>query len=314
MNPEQMPLALWISALLIFAGIAYKISAVPMHMWTPDVYEGSPTPVAALFSVGSKAAGFALLMRFFLVAFTRPLEAGHVVLPASEMSSLGFALVGAFNWPRFLLISAVFTMFAGNLAALSQVSVKRILAYSAIAHAGYMLMGASTQSSAGLTALIFYLMIYATMNMGAFWVVSKVEDTFGGDHLVHFRGLGSRRPFYAIVMGIFLFSLIGLPPFAGFLGKYYLFAAVIAREMYGLAVLGVLNTVISLYFYIKIAKAMFLEEPEVKMPAGKTPFDSVSTEVFLVLLAIPNVVLIFDWEPVIQIARKAVFLFVGATG
>lgn len=308
---DQIPAVLWVGVLLSFAGIGYKISAAPMHMWTPDVYEGAPTPVSAFLSVAPKAAGFALLIRFFVTAFSLPLD-GEVAVAATNASVASFKVVGTFNWPKFLMISSIFTMFMGNLAALGQVSVKRILAYSSIAHAGYMLMGATTQTSSGLAAILFYLLLYCAMNLGAFWIASKVEDSLGGDELRHFRGLGQRQPFYATAMAIFLFSLVGLPPFAGFIGKLYLFSAIIAREMYGFAVLAALNSVISLYYYVKIIRAMFLESPDVALTANDArPFQSKSSMVFIALLMIPNIVLGLYWEPVIKLAKDAIVLFTG---
>jgi NADH-quinone oxidoreductase subunit N len=307
---EQVPTMMWVATLLVFAGIGYKVSAAPMHMWTPDVYEGSPTPVSAFLSVAPKAAGFALLLRFFITAFTLPLEGSEAAITSQTSSSIAFHMIGPFNWPKFLMLSSIFTMFMGNLAALGQTSVKRILAYSSIAHAGYILMGATTQNEAGIAAIAFYMVIYCLMNIGAFWVASKVDDTFGGDHLRHFRGLVYRKPFYAVVMAIFLFSLVGLPPFAGFIGKFYLFSAVIVREMYGFAIIAAINSVISLYYYVKIIKAMFLEAPEVKMAEGPSAFDSKTSMAFLTLLAVPNIVLGLYWEPVIKAAQQAVEIFI----
>jgi NADH-quinone oxidoreductase subunit N len=302
---DQIPAMLWVATALVFAGIGYKVSAAPMHMWTPDVYEGAPTPVSALFSVAPKAAGLALLLRFFITGYSVPVEG------AADSSYQSLQVIGNFGWPQFLMVSSVFTMFMGNLAALGQVSVKRILAYSSIAHAGYMLMGATTQTDLGVTSIAFYVLIYCLMNVGAFWVASKVEDSFGGDDLRHFRGLIYSRPFYAVVMAVFLFSLVGLPPFAGFIGKLYLFQAVLAREMYGFALFAAINSVISLYYYVKIIKAMFLEQPELRLPEGKTPFDSRAAMVFLTLLAVPNVVLGLYWEPVMKLASMATSIFVG---
>lgn len=306
---EQVPSMMWVATLLVFAGIGYKISAAPMHMWTPDVYEGAPTPVSALLSVAPKAAGFALLMRFFITAYTSSTVEGGAAIAIGGAAD-AFSIIGPFNWPRLLMLSSIFTMFLGNLAALGQSSVKRILAYSSIAHAGYMLMGMTTRSELGLSAICFYLIVYCFMNVGAFWVASKVEDTFGGDHLRFFRGLSQRKPFYAVVMAIFLFSLVGLPPFSGFIGKLYLFQAVINRQMYGFALLAAINSVISLYYYVKIIKAMFLEAPEVKMATGVTPFDSRSTMAFLTLLAIPNILIGIYWEPLLRVAKEAVNVFV----
>jgi len=308
---DQIPGLLWVSVLLIFAGFGYKISAAPMHMWTPDVYEGAPTPVSALFSVAPKAAGIALLLRFFITGFTVPSVAGGPAVALGSAAEVSFNIVGNFDWPRFLMISSVFTMFMGNLAALSQFSVKRILGYSSIAHAGYMLMGASTQTASGIQGILFYAVSYCFMNLGAFWIASKVDDTLGGDHLKHFRGLIQRRPYYAVAMGVFLVSLIGIPPFAGFFGKFYLFSAVIAREMYGFALLAGLNSAISLYYYAKILKAMFFEAPEVPMPDGRNAFDSISSHVLVVLFVIPNVALGLWAEPLMKLISHATVFFTG---
>lgn len=309
---DQVPLTLWVAVLFVFAGIGYKISAAPMHMWTPDVYEGAPTPVSGLLSVAPKAAGFALLTRFFVTAFSQPTMAGGLAVDAAAPEKLGFLVSGAFAWPHFLMISSIFTMFMGNLAALGQISVKRILAYSSIAHAGYVLMGLSTQTGAGIAAMVYYILIYCLMNLGAFWVASKVEDAYGGDELRYFRGLGSRQPFYAAMMAIFLFSLVGIPPFAGFIGKLNLFAAVIAREMYGFALLAAVNSVISLYYYIKIIKAMYLEAPANSAENEQTAvFGSWGAKVGLLALAVPNVILGIYWEPLYRFSQQAVSFFVG---
>ncbi|MEO5666523.1 MAG: NADH-quinone oxidoreductase subunit N [Bdellovibrionota bacterium] len=312
-NPSSTaPLLLWVGVLMSFAGLGYKISAAPMHMWTPDVYEGAPTPVSALLSVAPKAAGLALAIRFFVVGFGRNIEGSTLAIANNfDPTVLGFHVTEAFNWTQLLLISSVFTMFMGNLAAIGQTSVKRILAYSSIAHAGYMLMGLTTQTSAGLAAIMFYVVVYCMMNVGAFWVASKVSDTLGGDDLQHFKGLVQRRPLYAICMSIFLFSLTGLPPFAGFIGKFYLFNAVLGREMYGLALIAGLNSVISLYYYVKIAKAMILEAPQLPFPEGKTPFESRSSQVFIVLLAVPNLVLGLYWEPLMKLVHDMLSVFAG---
>lgn len=304
--PGEIPNVLWAAVLLVFAGIGYKISAAPMHMWTPDVYQGAPTPATALFAVAPKAAGFALLLRFFITGFTLPLgDEVNVISHVAQSSQVGFHVFGPLPWTRFLVLSSIFTMFMGNLAAMGQVSVKRILAYSSIAHAGYMLMGATTQSADGVTAIMFYVVVYCFMNLGAFWITSLVEDALGGDELRNFRGLIYRKPLHAVCMAIFLFSLTGLPPFAGYIGKFYLFKAILAREMYGLAIIAAVNSVISLYYYAKILKAMCFEKPEVELAPGKSSFDLVVPSTFIVLLALPNLVLGIYWEPVMELAQKA---------
>jgi len=248
-----------------------------------------------------------------VTAFTQPIEGSMEALATGiPVSQASFNLVGNFNWPLFLMASSGLTMFMGNLAALSQVSIKRILAYSSIAHAGYMLMGISTQSTAGIYAILFYVMVYCFMNIGAFWIASKVDDVMGGDHLKHFRGLVSRKPFYAISMAVFLFSLVGIPPFAGFMGKLYLFRAVIGREMYFFGLIAAINSVISLYYYMKIVKAMFFDAPEVEMPAGKTAFDSRLTMTFIALLVIPNIMFGLFTDPLMALISEAARIFTGS--
>ncbi|MBP7845286.1 MAG: NADH-quinone oxidoreductase subunit N [Proteobacteria bacterium] len=298
---ETLPPLLWVAVLLVFAGIGYKISAAPMHMWTPDVYEGAPTPVTALFSVGPKAAGVALLVRFFVTGFSQ------------SRGEASFEILGSFDWPKFLMYSSLFTMFMGNLAALGQVSVKRLLAYSSIAHAGYILMGTTTRTQEGLSAIVFYIILYCLMNLGAFWVTSKVEDAYGSDSLNQFKGLGRRHPFYGIAMAVFLFSLVGLPPFAGFIGKFYLFSAILKQGMYSFALLAAINSVISLYYYVKVVKVMFLEAPVgLDSVEQQNIFDCKTTVVFISLLAIPNLVLGIYWEPVMNLAQRVLGLFMGA--
>ncbi|MEZ4813634.1 MAG: NADH-quinone oxidoreductase subunit N [Bdellovibrionota bacterium] len=304
---EGIPYLFWTGVIFTFAGFGYKVSAAPMHMWTPDVYEGAPTPVAALFSVAPKAAGFGLLIRFFVVGLSFSISDPDSILTlTNNATQLAYAAGGAIPWTKLLILSAIFTMTMGNLAALGQTSVKRILAYSSIAHAGYMLMGLTTQNQEGLAAILFYLFIYCTMNLGAFWVASLIEDEMGGDSLRHFRGLGRKAPLPAILMAVFLFSLVGLPPFAGFIGKLYLFMAILGQQMYGLAVIAALNSVVSLYFYAKILKTMFLDTTDEKLPLPgfKVPIPA-TILFFLLLLAIPNVVFGLYWEPVMHWASTS---------
>src|SRR5947207_7081582 len=209
-------LTLFIALVLMLAGFGYKIAAVPFHMWAPDVYHGAPIPITAFLAVGSKAAGFALLMRFFYPALSRAGEAG------------AWQFLAGVDWPQLMLVTSMVTMTLGNLAALNQQNVKRLLAYSSIAHAGYMLMGFVVLSTDGLRAMLFYLVVYYLMNLGAFLVVMIVANSTGREDIDGFRGLawrGGAAP--AIAMAIFLFSLTGLPPLAGFVGKFYLFAAVL---------------------------------------------------------------------------------------
>ncbi len=237
-------LGLLIAITFILAGIGYKIASVPFHMWSPDVYEGAPIPITAFLSVASKAAGFALFIRFFYTGFGN-----------SE-------IMQSVDWGLLLAIISALTMTVGNFAALPQRNVKRLLAYSSIAHGGYLLMGAVLLTPEGLSAILFYLIIYFFMNLGAFYVVVLIANEAGSEMIDGYRGLATRAPFVAAAMAIFLFSLTGIFPFAGFFGKWLLFNAVISEGMYWLAIVGLLNSVVSLYYYARIVKAMYLESTE----------------------------------------------------
>ncbi len=244
-------LGILIAITFILAGIGYKIASVPFHMWSPDVYEGAPIPITAFLSVASKAAGFALFLRFFFSGFGN----------SEVMQSIDLGLL--------LAIVSALTMTIGNLAALPQRNVKRLLAYSSIAHGGYILMGAVLLTNGdaaivdrGIGAIIFYLIVYFSMNLGAFYVVVLIANEAGTEMIEGYRGLWSRSPLVATAMAIFLFSLTGIPPLAGFFGKWVLFTAVIEGNLYWLAFVGLLNSVISLYYYARIVKAMFFESAE----------------------------------------------------
>jgi NADH-quinone oxidoreductase subunit N len=239
--------ALFVALVLVLAGFGYKISAVPFHMWAPDVYTGAPLPVTTFLAVGSKAAGFAMLLRFFAFAVTT--------------SGPSPAVAGV---PLTVLLAAlsVATMTLGNLAALSQTNMKRLLAYSSIAHAGYALLGLVVFRQDGLDAVLLYLVTYYLMNLGAFVVVMLVAIETGREDIDAYRGLawrGGALP--AVALTIFLFSLAGLPPLAGFIGKFYVFAAGIQGGMYIPVVIAVLNSVVSLYYYARVVKVMVLDQP-----------------------------------------------------
>ena len=243
----------------MLAGIGYKIAAVPFHMWCPDVYEGAPTPFTAFLSVGPKAAGFALALRFFLSAFGLLGSQGTVLLSVP--------------WPAVIGVVAAVTMTYGNLVAISQTNLKRLLAYSSIAHAGYMLMGVCAATIAGAQSVMIYLAIYLVMNLGAFIVVMLVAGATGSESILDYRGLSRRLPLTAVAFVVFLLSLTGIPPFAGFVGKWYLFTAVFARidgaggAWYAaLLLVAALNTAISLYYYARIIRAMFLDAPNAAEP------------------------------------------------
>ncbi len=251
-QPNAAQLALVMAVVLVLSGVGYKIASVPWHMWCPDVYEGAPTPFTAFLSVGPKAAGFGLVIRIFYGAFS---ESGGQDL-AKVVSDL--------PWPAVIGVISAVTMTVGNFAAISQTNLKRMLAYSSIAHAGYLLMGLAAASATGSESVAIYLIIYLFMNLGAFLVVGIVGRLAGSESIFEYRGLGARAPFAAAAFAIFLFSLTGLPPLAGFIGKFHLFKALLERGgawQNTLAVIGVLNSAVSLYYYARIVKAMFLDKP-----------------------------------------------------
>ena len=228
-----------VAVILVAAGLGFKIAAVPFHMWAPDVYEGAPTPVTAYLSVGSKAAAFAMLLRVFIE---------------------GLPSISA-DWQQVFWWMAVVTMTVGNVAALTQTNMKRMLAYSSIAHSGYMLIGVVAASERGVTAAMVYLFVYLFMQLGAFAVVTMLRRAdMVGDELKDMSGLYFRSPIAAVAMLIFMLSLGGIPPTAGFMGKFWIFSAAIDAGFAGLAVVGVVNSAISLYYYLRVVVFMWIKE------------------------------------------------------
>ncbi len=297
-SPSGASLALFVALLLTLAGLGYKVAAFPFHAWAPDVYEGAPIPISGFLAVGSKAAGFALLIRFFFTALAHDGGAG------------AYQLVGGVSWDQLMLALSVLTMTFGNLAALNQQSnLKRLLAYSSIAHAGYVLMGLVVLTTDGLRAMLFYLAVYYVMNLGAFLVVMLVANSTGREDLDGFRGLAWRGGAWpAAAMAVFLFSLTGLPPLAGFVGKFYLFAAVVERKMYFLALAGVVNSVLSLFYYAKVVRTMFLEQPT--GGEGAVTVD-VHNGILLGVLVAATLVLGVAWSPLMDFADRSARFFLG---
>jgi len=249
--------ALMVSVIFVLSGIGYKIAAVPWHMWCPDVYEGAPTPFTAFLSVGPKAAGFALAIRVFYSSLASGGGAEGLARGLTEVP-----------WPAIVGVLAAVTITLGNFTALHQNNLKRLLAYSSISHAGYALMGLAAASSLGVQSVMVYLLIYLVMNLGAFLSVIAIGQATGSETIADCKGLVRRHPLLAVTFAIFLFSLAGLPPLAGFVGKWYLFVAVLnhyAEDGGGwyaaLAVVAALNTAVSLYYYVRIVRAMFIDEP-----------------------------------------------------
>ena len=287
----KVPEVVFVGVICMMVGFGYKISAAPFHMWTPDVYEGAPTPVTAFLSVGPKAAGFAVLVRFFADA-----------LSADGSTTAG---AGTTPWPIIAGCLAMATMTIGNLTALNQDNVKRMLAYSSVAHAGYMLLGFSVFSAAGIASIFFYVITYCFMNLGAFLVVMAIAEKNGGDETIGaFKGLGRRAPVLAIVMLIFLVSLAGLPPMAGFIGKFYIFAALLRAGgvwNWVVAVVGVLNSVVSLFYYARIMRAMYLEKGATTEPTNVRRLFGATT----VVLAVPTLILGVYWAPVYDFVSRS---------
>ncbi len=232
---------LLIGIALLIVGFGFKVAAVPFHMWTPDVYQGAPTPITAFMSVTTKAAAFAAFLRVF---------AGTL---GNERAV----------WMPAVAVLAALTMVVGNLAALRQVSLKRLLAYSSIAHAGYVLVGVAAANRSGAAAVLFYLFVYAFLNLGAFAVLIALEQRGAGDVVANqARGLARSHPWLAAAMAIFLFGLTGAPPLAGFFGKLYLFQAAVEANLTWLAIVGVINSAISAYFYLRIVVLMYMSDQE----------------------------------------------------
>jgi NADH-quinone oxidoreductase subunit N len=225
---------------LLIIGFGFKIACVPFHKWSPDVYEGSPTPVTAFMSIGPKAAAFAVFLRVFLVA-----------LPGLES-----------KWSIVLWVLAVLTMTVGNLVAISQTNIKRMLAYSSIAHAGYALVAIIVGGEFGIASLLFYMLAYTFMNLGAFAIIivlgRKGEENA---YIEDFSGLGYKHPLLAVAMCIFMFSLAGIPPLVGFIGKFYIFSAAIKSGFIILAIIGMINSVISVYYYLRVTVVIYMKKP-----------------------------------------------------
>ena len=288
-------LTIFIALVLILAGLGYKVASVPFHMWAPDVYEGAPIPITTFLAIGSKAAGFALLTRFFYPAISHLTTSGN------------WEGLRGVEWPQLLLIVCGVTMTLGNLAALQQDNLKRLLAYSSIAQAGYALMGFVLLSNEGVRAMLVYLFAYYVMDAGAFLVVMIVANATGREDVGAYRGLALRGgALPAIALTVFLLSLTGIPATVGFIGKFYVFAAAIRQRFYILAVIGILNSVVSLYYYMRPVRAMFLEAPEPDAPV----FDAQIWNYGLMgVLAIATIALGLYPPPVIVFASRSLQFF-----
>ncbi len=234
---------LMLGLVMLVAGLGFKISAVPFHMWSPDIYEGAPTPITAFLAVGSKAASFAILIRIFVDAM------------------FGILL----NWEMLLAILAAVTIIVGNLVAIPQTNIKRLLAYSSIAQAGYILVGLVTASQDGIKGVMFYGFLYVFATVGAFTVASHFYNVTGSDEIKDYSGLAQRSPLMAAVMVVAMLSMAGIPPLAGFVGKFYLFMTIVENYLW-LAFIGLIMSMVSVYYYLRVALVMYRNDPPDSTP------------------------------------------------
>jgi len=277
-GPELDPLLL-LAIVMVVIGFGFKVAAAPFHLWAPDVYQGAPLPSAAFIASGSKLAGFFVLAQVMVVGFK---------------GAEGSGAWRAFDpgWMPVMAVIAAFSMVVGNLAALVQTSVRRLLAYSAVAHAGYLLLAITSANQNALASLVYYALTYAITALGAFAVVAAVSERTGGDDIAHFAGLSRREPVLSICMAVFLLSLAGIPPLAGFFGKFYVFSAALAGPKHfgllWLVVLALALSAVSLYYYLKVLKQIYVVEEIPTSPAKPIP---IATMAVLILAAVVTVVL-----------------------
>ena len=288
--------ALIMALLMIFAGFGYKISSVPFHFWTPDVYEGSPSTITAYLSVAPKAAGFAMIIRFFHQVFSDSIGLTSNAIGSTDLP-----------WPEIIGVLAVVTMTMGNLVAIQQKSIKRMLAYSSIAHAGYMMLALPVLSMEAVESVMIYLFIYVFMNLGAFFIVIFIKNKTGGESFEDFEGLGWKMPIVGAFMTLFMLSLTGLPPTAGFIGKLYIFKTLVGAgsEFLWLVVAGGVNSVISLYYYFHVVKVMFLggKRSDVITYPPSTMFG------LMIFTAAPSLLLGLYWNPLASWVKDSLVFY-----
>ncbi len=290
--------AILMAVVMILAGFGYKVSAVPFHFWTPDVYEGSPTTITAYLSIAPKAGAFAMMIRFF----------NQVLADGGAMSGLGFISTTDLPWASLISLLAVLTMTVGNVVAIQQDNIKRMLAYSSVAHAGYMLLAMPVMSGDSIYAIMVYLVMYLFMNLGAFFVVITIKNKTNGETFNDYKGLGWEMPIVGITMTLFMVSLTGLPPTAGFIGKFYIFASLIqgGGSFYWLVVIGGVNSVVSLYYYLRVVKVMYFDgdrkDSLVSPPKVLTGM--------LLATAVPTMVLGIYWVPIAKWIKESLVFFI----
>ena len=283
-NYNSESLGLLIGIVFVLAGLAFKVSAVPFHMWTPDVYQGAPTPITAFFALAPKIAAMGLLVRFLFNSF------GELYL----------------DWQQIIFFISIASMMLAAFAAIAQTNIKRLMAYSSIGHIGYALIGVACVSSEGLRSLLIYLMIYLVMNVSVFTVILSLKrnDAYF-ENISDLSGMYKNHPFTTILVALMMFSLAGIPPLAGFFGKFYIFVAALESNMVFLAVIGIIASVISAFYYLRIVKIMYFDEP-------KEEFDGVNIRSLQVLFYPSSflVILFFIYPaPIIQLSEYAIKSF-----
>lgn len=283
--------------IMITAGFGYKISSVPFHFWTPDVYEGSPIPVTAFLAVTSSAAGFSIMIRFFATTFAK----------STTMIAGSWQIIDGIKWPEIIIVLSIASMIVGNFVAVWQTSMKRLLAYSSIAQAGYIMLGLVVANQAGLTAMFVYLAAYLFMNLGAFYATMMIANKLNSDSIEDMKGLGYRSPFVCVSMVVFMFALSGIPSTAGFIGKFYIFSALIEKHLLWLAFVGLANSVVSLFFYVKVVKYMFLMKPDEGYDS-KVQY-GYGNYVMLMLFAVPTIFFGLYFVPLVKFAEMSASIF-----
>ena len=278
----NLDIGLVLAIIFLIAGFGFKVAAVPFHMWAPDVYEGAPTSITAFMSVGPKAASFAVILRVFLEAL-QPVSA---------------------SWTTLIAILSVVTMATGSIIALSQTNIKRMLAYSSIAHAGYALLGLVAGGADGIASVMLYMLIYAFMNMGIFGTIILLrKGDFKAENIEDYTGLAKVNRGAAFLMLIFLFSLAGIPPTAGFIGKFYIFMSLIKTGYVSLAIIAVIMSVISAYFYIRIVMLIYMKEPVREFDLARSPANSIA----LIIAVIGTIIIGILPAWFLEMAKSAIF-------
>lgn len=290
-------LILNLAILMILVGLGFKIAVVPYHFWAPDVYEGAPLTITALLAVASKIAAFAILIRFFKGSFTE----------ATGLTDYGlWSIFEGLNWNILLAIMASLAMILGNLTALKQDNIKRMLAYSSIAHAGYLLMGLVILTEQGISTILIYLFLYLFMTLGAFYVALLYSNKFQTESIEAYKGLGKIAPLPGVAMTIFLVSLTGIPPTAGFVAKLYIFGAAISAGWIWLVLIAGTMTVVSLFYYIRVVRNLFFYGPDKEL---NPPEFSLISKVILWALLIPTLLLGIYFAPVVEFAGVSIRMF-----